>query len=299
MLKRPPVQIRHSSLNTLLGVIDPHAPGIGRSGGCSLAYQVEYCRGYQADPGIAALKGICFHVVFAKWKRWLGKNRLSGRLPHHKARLLQILESEMKVHGIPDYEFEDMRELTMHFGATYKYDKDATYVVEQRWFFTLNWEEIPGNGVRPAYVPEDDYIGMTLDELKYKPTPREIYFRDEKTGDGARGMDYDEDAKHSEQLQMYACGVFSKFPECEKATGELAGIRGGEYNRSSWEFRRETVFPVVNDRISDGRKRLDELWAEFGTDAWPATGDHAGACRYCSIPGGCPKIRGMFIPEAA
>ena len=216
---------------------------------------------------------------------------------------MDILNSEIRRHQIPDYRSEDLRELGMFFAETWKYDKDAEHIFEQRWFFTLAWERIDTiprmNVPTPMWCkPGEDWVGSTLDHMWYKPTPKHISFVDFKSGDGARGLDYSEEAKHNEQLQMYSAGVLARFPECETVTARIWGLKGGSYNISEYDYTRETVFPVVNDRISDGRKRLDELWAEFGTDAWPATGDHAGACRYCSIPGGCPKIRGMFIPEA-
>lgn len=291
---RPPIELRNSNMVTLLGTVDAHSIEDGRSGGCAYAFQSEYIRGHEADPGEAATDGICFHATAAIYGRWLSRYGYSGRLPHHRRRLLDILEDQMKRHGIDGDRAVALREMGEFFGGTWKFDRDATHIFEQRWFFTLDWQEIPAQRNRPVAKPESDYIGMTLDHLWYKPTPREVTFVDFKTGDGARGLDYSEDAKHNEQLQIYARGVLAKFPECERVTARIWGLKGGSHNISEYEFARGSVEQIVDERIAEAVSRLDSLWGQHRNNDWPATGDHSAACRYCSVPGGCPRLKDIF-----
>jgi RecB family exonuclease len=136
--------------------------------------------------------------------------------------------------------------------------------VEQDWAFDINWNTAPWRGditwgryKIDAFFKEGDY-GKVIDFKTGKYWSNETGYRD--------------------QCSLYACGVFSRFPDLQNVEAEL------------WYLDHQKI-----SRHAFSREEIQEAQDDFTSRAYAMTHDikfiatpSENACRWCSFKQTCP-----------
>lgn len=156
--------------------------------------------------------------------------------------------------------------------------KQKYKIVEQSWTFDRNWNIVPWNDWKNAWVRIKMDAAYKLPELKV------IVPIDHKTG---KCRD-EEHAKYSEQLDLYATGALTHEPDVEIASPRLWYLDHGII----WPDPSETELEYSCKELKDLQKRWEKKVIPLFKDRSFQPTPSAQTCRFChyrkSNGGPCP-----------
>lgn len=147
-------------------------------------------------------------------------------------------------------------------------------ICEERWAFDREWGECEW---------KDRWVGLILDVVDTSPGPLIVNMTDWKSG-----KSFGKDVAHTQQMQLYAIGVFLKYPEVNAVNTKLGyldegKIRERQYLRTAlpmllkgWEARGERMTSAIH--FPAKANRMNCRYCDFGTE------NGTGACPFAAQP---------------
>jgi len=151
---------------------------------------------------------------------------------------------------------------------------EGTAQVEEKWGFTEEW------GIT-GWWDKDIWLRMATDYWQ-RPEPDVGLVYDWKTG-----KSFGNEVKYMQQMQLYACGAFMRWPELEYLDVSLGFLDDGQVRTKN--FRRDDKIPKLVSRFTSRAQKLTD-----NIDWRPRP--NAMNCKYC--PFGTANGTGVCVYAA-